>query len=110
MTQATATNVKVGEWQPMHTAPRNGDEVILAVSSRTGIRGRCLVGYYMPGGFCIEDHPAIEEGWYLWNGLYFDQALEPIAWMPLPEVPKFDRQSGQFMFDFGIVRPQEMVR
>lgn len=90
-------------WQQMETAPRDGRELILAVESRAGIRGRCLVGHYIPGGFCIEDHPPIEEGWYFWNGLYFDQAAQPVAWMPLPPVPTFDGTTGQLLLP---IQPQ----
>ena len=71
-------------WEAMETAPRDGTEVVLAVERRAGIPGRMLVGHYMPGGYCIEDHPPIAEGWYFWNGRMFDKAAKPIAWMPLP--------------------------
>lgn len=69
---------------PMESAPRDGREVILKVKSRAGISGKYLVGHYMPGGHCIEDHPPIAEGWYFWNGREFDHAAEPIGWMPIP--------------------------
>lgn len=72
------------EWQDISTAPKDGREVILQVQLRAGIRGKCLVGHYMPGGFCISDHPAIDAGWYFWNGCMFDKAAEPTKWMPLP--------------------------
>lgn len=74
-------------WQPIETAPKNGREVLLAVKSRAGIPGCCLVGHYQRGGHCIEDHPPIDEGWYFWNGLMFDRAAEPTHWMPLPTLP-----------------------
>ncbi|AIY65210.1 hypothetical protein [Pseudoalteromonas piratica] len=74
-------------WQPMETAPKNGDEVILYVEKRAGIPGGFLVGHYMGGGHCIEDHPPIDAGWYFWNGCQFDLASKPLAWMPLPKVP-----------------------
>jgi hypothetical protein len=38
----------------------------------------------MRGGHCIEDHPAIDAGWYFWTGHLFDREAKPIAWMPLP--------------------------
>lgn len=69
---------------PMNTAPLNGCEVILQVEMRAGIPGKYLIGHYMRGGHCIEDHPPIEAGWYFWNGLMFDKAAEPIGWMPIP--------------------------
>lgn len=71
--------------QKMETAPRDGREVLLKVAYRAGIPGKYLVGHYMPGGHCIEDHPPISAGWYFWNGCEFDRAAEPIAWMELPE-------------------------
>jgi hypothetical protein len=72
-------------WQPMKTAPRNGTEVLLWVAYRAGSPNKCLVGHYMPGGHCIDDHPPIDEGWYFWNGCMFDRAAKPVAWMPIPE-------------------------
>lgn len=69
---------------PMDTAPKDGSEVVLQVKLRAGISGKYLVGHYMPGGHCIEDHPAIEGGWYFWNGCMFDRAAEPVGWMPIP--------------------------
>ena len=74
-------------WQPIETAPKDGTEVLLAVGLRAGIPGTCLVGHYMKGGHCIEDHPPINAGWYFWNGCMFDEASKPTHWMPLPEVP-----------------------
>ena len=68
----------------METAPRDGTEVLLKVESRAGISGKCLVGHWMPGGHCIEDHPEIAAGWYFWNGRMFDKASKPTHWMPLP--------------------------
>jgi NTP pyrophosphatase (non-canonical NTP hydrolase) len=70
---------------PMDNAPTDGTEVLLLVESRAGIPGKYLVGHYMPGGHCIEDHPAIDEGWYFWNGCMFDMASKPIGWRELPE-------------------------
>lgn len=69
---------------PMETAPKDGSEVVLQVRLRAGISGKYLVGHYMPGGNCIEDHPPIEGGWYFWNGCMFDRAAEPVGWMPIP--------------------------
>lgn len=69
---------------PMDTAPKDGREVVLQVKLRAGIRGKYLVGHYMPGGHCIADHPPIEGGWYFWNGCMFDRAAEPVGWMPIP--------------------------
>jgi hypothetical protein len=75
----------VEDWRPIATAPKDGREVLLRVKMRAGISGKCLVGHWMPGGHCIEDHPPIAEGWYFWNGCFFDVASEPTHWTPLPE-------------------------
>jgi hypothetical protein len=69
---------------PMDIAPKDGTEILLQVKLRAGISNRFLVGHYMPGGYCIEDHPAIDAGWYFWNGCMFDRAAEPIRWWHLP--------------------------
>lgn len=69
---------------PMETAPKDGREVVLQVKLRAGISGKYLVGHYMGGGHCIEDHPPIDAGWYFWNGCMFDRAAEPVGWMPIP--------------------------
>lgn len=68
----------------MESVPRDGTEVLLQVEKRAGVPGKFLVGHYQPGGFCIEDHPPIEEGWYFWNGCAFDVAAKPVGWLPLP--------------------------
>jgi hypothetical protein len=73
-------------WRPMETAPKDGTEVLLHVERRAGMPWRCLVGHWMPGGHCIEDHPPIDEGWYFWNGSMFDKASKPLAWLPLPKI------------------------
>lgn len=70
--------------QPMDTAPLDGTEVLLRVKMRAGIRGKYLVGHFMEGGHCIEDHPPIARGWYFWNGSAFDHAAEPEGWLALP--------------------------
>lgn len=82
-------NARVAQlgWQSIETAPKDGTEVILAVKMRAGIRHGILVGHYMEGGFCIEDHPAIDAGWYFWNGSMFDLASKPTHWKPLPPLP-----------------------
>lgn len=69
---------------PMETAPKDGREVVLKVKLRAGTPGKYLVGHYMGGGHCIEDHPPIDAGWYFWNGRMFDRAAEPVGWMPIP--------------------------
>ncbi|GEM_PF-1537206 len=72
------------DWRSMDTAPLDGREVLLQVELRAGMPGRCLVGHYMPGGHCIEDHPPIAQGWYFWDGREFDLASKPTGWLPLP--------------------------
>jgi hypothetical protein len=47
----------------------------------------------MPGGYCIEDHPAIDTGWYFWTGGMFDRAEKPTHWMQLPAAPQNARPS-----------------
>lgn len=79
-----APGVLTAGWQPIESAPLDGREVLLAVKLRAGIQGKQLVGHYMPGGHCIEDHPPIASGWYFWNGCSFDKAATPTHWMPLP--------------------------
>lgn len=76
---------------PMETAPKTG-EVLLKVERRAGIPNCYLVGHYMPGGYCIEAHPAIDEGWYFWNGCMFDRAAKPVGWVLA--LPSFDAKHG----------------
>ena len=73
------------------TAPKDGREVLLLVESRAGVGPRFLVGHYMPGGHCIEDHPPIEAGWYYWNGCMFTGPERPLMWMELPVVDAVNR-------------------
>ena len=82
-------------WKAMDTAPRDGTEVLLAVELRAGIHGRCLVGHWMPGGHCSEDHPPIAAGLYFWNGCMFDKASKPLFWMPIPAVPTAHRDAAK---------------
>lgn len=82
-------------WLPIESAPKDGTEVLLMVERRAGIRWQMLVGHYMPGGFCIEDHPAIDEGWYFWSGSMFDRASKPTHWQPLPTPPETVTKFGE---------------
>lgn len=79
-------NRRAPTWQPIATAPKDGREVLLLVKVRAGIPGKCLVGHWQPGGHCVEDHPAIDAGWYFWTGRMFDLAAEPTHWAELPGV------------------------
>jgi len=83
------------QWQPMKTAPRDGTEIILVVEKRAGIPFQKLVGHYMPGGHCIDDHPPIAEGWYFWNGCMFDKASKPLAWMSIPEFKPKEKKNDE---------------
>jgi len=74
-------------WQDISTVPKDGREVVLRVRSRAGVPGGTVVGHYMQGGHCIEDHPPIAAGWYFWGGTSFDLASEPTHWQPLPPPP-----------------------
>ena len=75
------------DWRSIETAPKDGTEVLLRVERRAGVPGGLLVGHFMSGGHCIEDHPPIDRGWYFWNGAIFDRAANPTHWMPLPAPP-----------------------
>jgi hypothetical protein len=89
-----ATVDKLPKWQSMKTAPRDGTEVLLQVEHRAGIPGKLLVGHYMPGGHCIGDHPAIDEGWYFWTGSMFDKASKPMRWMSIESTEAAARAAG----------------
>jgi hypothetical protein len=94
LVETLETACQASSWQPMATVPRDGREVLLLVERRDGMPHRTLVGHYMIGGHCIEDHPAIDSGWYFWNGCMFDKASKPINWMPLP-LPHADEPTGE---------------
>lgn len=83
------------DWKPIATAPLDGREVILAVERRAGLPHGVLVGHYMEGGHCIEDHPPIAAGWYFWNGRMFDSASKPTHWMELPHHPNWPADGWQ---------------
>lgn len=75
-------------WTSMDAAPQDGTEVLLRVrrpNTAAGLPGGYhVVGHFIAGGHCIEDHPPVKRGWYFWNGRMFDLAAEPIEWHPLP--------------------------
>lgn len=98
------------EWQPIETAPKDGREVILAVSYRTGIPFGMVVGHYMDGGYCIEDHPPIDRGWYFWNGMGFDKASVPSHWMPLPAHPLWPKDGWQYQRWLKDQTPEAILR
>lgn len=73
-------------WQPIETAPKHGE--VLVWVQRAGLKG-ILVAHQMAAGFSIEDHPAIDGGWYFWTGYQFALLKDkPTHWKPLPEPPK----------------------
>lgn len=73
-------------WRDIATAPKDGTEVVLRAKILPGMPGKCLVGHYMAGGHCVEDHPPIDAGWYFYNGCAFGIATVAAldAWAPLP--------------------------
>lgn len=79
---------KIGTAINLTAAPWDGKEVLVAVKVRAGIPNKLLVGHYMRGGHCIEDHPPIDAGFYFWNGCMFDRAAEPTHWRPLDAPPR----------------------
>lgn len=56
-----------GEWLPIETAPKNGDDVLLYDKAFDPI----FVGFYSMGKWC-----------------YADFFVTPTHWMPLPPPPK----------------------
>jgi hypothetical protein len=61
------------EWQPIETAPKDGQHIILALSE-----GWIGVGYY-------DDDPEFSSlGWVVFGS----GQQQPTHWMPLPEPPK----------------------
>lgn len=70
------------KFRPMSQAPKDGTEIIIKVKSRAGIPKKFLIGHWASG---CNDYQAIKGGWYFWNGCLFDDAAEPLEWLPLPE-------------------------
>lgn len=58
-------------WQPMSTAPRDGTMLDLRF-----VHGRSVVGHWLPGGHCIEDHQPVAAGWYYWERTYWNSVAE----------------------------------
>ncbi len=77
------------QWQPIETAPKEG-EVLLRIV-RAGMVGS-LVCHWQPGGHCIDDHPPIDKGWYFWNGhMLYPVDSKPTHWAPIPNLPAGSR-------------------
>lgn len=70
------------QWRPMEDAPKDGTEVIIETPNIVRV-----LAHYQPGGFCIEDHPAIDEGWYFWNGHMFARLNGAARWRPASGEP-----------------------
>ena len=64
-----------GQWQPIETAPKDGEQIILRNASWNRV-----LAHWMPGGHCIEDHPPIDAGWYFWTGKQYDVFKNPEVW------------------------------
>jgi hypothetical protein len=70
------TNIKgvaIGDWQPEHTAPRDGTIVLIV---RAGVDARAFTGYVNENG----DWESHEE--------YFLREGRPTHWMRLPKPPQ----------------------
>ena len=66
-------------WQPIETAPTNGDSVLLYYGSK----------YYIMEGRCFPRDTGYSGGMsYSWVAALDMGDLEPTHWMPLPEPPK----------------------
>ncbi len=73
----------MSEWQPIETAPKDGQHVLLAITE-DGPPGLGYVseGYYEEDG---------DRGWYSANTHWtdsYDGSLFPSHWMPLPKPPE----------------------
>lgn len=68
-----------GEWQPIKTAPKDGERVFLG-----WYRGEywdCGVGCFVPGLISSTfDRWKREDGWF----------IDPTHWMPIPVAPPLD--------------------
>ena len=73
--RAIESAARAGQWQPIETAPKDGDEIILRNASWNRV-----LAHWMPGGHCIEDHPSIDAGWYFWTGNRYDVFKTPEVW------------------------------
>ena len=73
------------DWQPIETAPRDGDTVLL-----------CVQGHVTVGGWLDRAAQDIEEyepgAWEGWWTLDADEG-EPTHWMPLPSPPESEGES-----------------
>ena len=64
-------------WQPMETAPKNGDKVLL---SR---KGRVLIGHWDIEKYHVKPRPYWKSD-EPWASVIRDRASDPDGWMPLP--------------------------
>lgn len=92
--------LKVGEWQPIATAPLTGHKVLLHYRNREGYP-RTVVARYCDEEAVVEidlDDVGLEPGWYEcidnWDD-YCSVAItegQPSHWMPLPPPPAVEAQ------------------
>src|SRR5690606_24517759 len=87
-------------WQPIETAPRNGETLLLGCFNSSG-NWRTMRGQWMSEGYIVEyweDPDGAEPGW-------FETAVEaddipncwqitPSHWMPLPPPPTKESKNG----------------
>ena len=66
------------EWQPIETAPKDGDQVLLRVAARFHKR----TAHFAAQGYWACDH------WVIFNADEAVQRVEPNHWMPLPDPPE----------------------
>lgn len=77
--------VKVPNWQPIETAPRDGSYILLAApSGYTTTPLRAAVGCWSDGGH----YGPSAAGWRTHSGDWFtDAGKDATYWMPLPSMP-----------------------
>ena len=101
----------VNAWQPMETAPQGVEPLLLALSHpfhSNDVHGyapweeiRVVIGWRDVSGYSddstrwmccfMEDGTADTEGY----SSQFFMSIEPLAWMPLPALPKLDDAQGE---------------
>ena len=73
-------NWEVHGWRPIHEAPKNGTEILLAILTPDG--------YWMAekGRYYSED--SAMEGWFVFNRLVKEDVDAILWWQYLPQVPR----------------------
>ena len=89
---ALRTPTNQDEWQPIETAPKDGETLVLA------IRADAKVPFVATGD---------DDGWFTFNGALENcgQKFEPTHWMPLPPPP-----IPEHFIKVPIVSHDEMIR